>query len=79
MKDQTIFKMTFGTRYGNYEFMVNLPFGLTNAQTAFMTSMNPKYLENFVPVFMDDIMVYSKSKTKRLKHLRTIFQVLKTN
>jgi hypothetical protein len=65
--------MTFKTSYGNYEFMVNLPFRLTNAPTAFMTLMNSlfqKYLGNFVLVFMDDILVYSKSKTKHLEHLK---------
>jgi len=74
--------MVFKTSYGNYEFMVNLPFGLTNAPTTFMILMNSlfqKYLGNFVLVFMDDILVYSKSKTKDLKHLKTIFEILKMN
>jgi hypothetical protein len=52
------------------------------AQTAFMALMNSllqKYLGNFVLVLMDDILVYSKSKTKHLKHLTTIFEILKMN
>jgi len=44
-----------------------------------MNSLFQKYLGNFVLVFMDDILVYSKSKTKDLKHLKTIFEILKMN
>ncbi len=60
MKDQTILEMAFITNYYNYELMVNLPFGLTNVPTTFMTLMNSlfqKYLGSFVLMFMDDILV----------------------
>ncbi|GKA92648.1 putative nucleotidyltransferase, ribonuclease H [Tanacetum coccineum] len=56
--------MAFRTRYGHFEFTV-IPFGLTNAPTVFMDLMNQvckQYLDNFVIMFIDDILIYSKSK-----------------
>ena len=64
IKDEDIFKTTFRTRYGHYEFFF-MPFGLTNALTVFLCLMNNvlhKYLDKFLVVFMDDILIYSKSK-----------------
>ena len=70
--------MAFRTRYGHYEFVV-IPFGLTNALAVFMCLMNNvfhKYLDKFVVVFIDDILIYSKTKEEHEEHLKIILQVL---
>ena len=72
-------KTAFKTRYGHYEFMV-MPFGLTNAPAAFMDLMNrvfQPYLDRFIIVFIDDILVYSGSSKERSKHLRIVLQTLR--
>ena len=79
IKGEYIFKTAFKTRYGHYEFMV-MPFGLTNAPATFMCLMNnvlSKYLEKFVVVFIDDILIYSKMKEEHDEHLQMILQVLR--
>ena len=71
--------MAFRTRYGYYEFLV-LPFGLTNAPAAFMDLMNrlfKPYLDRFVIIFIDDILIYSKSRAEHEQHLRIILQTLR--
>ena len=79
IKNEDISKRTFRTSYGHYEFKV-VPFGLKNAPTVFMCLMNGfirKYLHNFLIVFMDDILIYSKTKEEHEEHLRLVMQVLR--
>ena len=62
--------MAFRTRYGHHEFLV-MPFELTNAPAAFMDLMNRvfhEYLDRFVIVFIDDILIYSKSQKENEEH-----------
>ena len=64
IKDEDIFKISFITRYRNYEFVV-MPFGLTNARGMLIRLINSvliKYLGNFVVTFIDYILIYSKTK-----------------
>jgi hypothetical protein len=79
IKEEYINKTTFRIRYGNYEFMV-VPSGLSNAPTIFMCLMNGvfrEYLNKFVIVFLDDILIYSKLEEEHGHHLRMVLQVLR--
>ena len=67
------------TRYGSYEFLV-MPFGLTNALATFLNLMNDvlfDYLDVFVVVYLDDIVVYKQTLKKYEKHMRMVFQQLR--
>nr|GEW32619.1 putative reverse transcriptase domain, ribonuclease H-like domain, aspartic peptidase domain protein [Tanacetum cinerariifolium] len=79
VREEDIPKTSFRTRYDHYEFQV-MPFGLTNAPAVFMDLMNwlcKLYLDKFVIVFIDDILIYSKSKKEHKGHLRQILNLLK--
>ena len=79
VREADIPKTTFRTRYGHFEFMV-MPFGLTNALAAFMDLMHrvfQPYLDLFVVVFVDDILIYSQSEEEHEDHLRVILQLLR--
>ncbi|GKB14237.1 putative reverse transcriptase domain-containing protein, partial [Tanacetum coccineum] len=76
VREEDIPKTAFRTRYGHYEFQV-IPFGLINAPTIFMDLMNQvckSYLDRFVIVFIDDILVYSKSRNEHEGHLKLIMR-----
>ena len=79
MQKSDVPKTAFRTRYGHYEFLV-MPFGLTNASALFMDLMNrvfQSYLDRFVIVFIDDILVYLGSSKEHSEHLRIVLQTLR--
>ncbi|GJV32677.1 putative reverse transcriptase domain-containing protein [Tanacetum coccineum] len=78
-REEDIPKTAFRTRYGRYEFKV-MPFGMTNAPAVFMDLMNrvcKPYLDNFLIVFIDDILIYYKNKKEHEGHLKLILRLLK--
>ncbi|GJR05327.1 putative reverse transcriptase domain-containing protein [Tanacetum coccineum] len=79
VQEEDIIKTGFRTRYGHYEFQV-MPFGLTNAPTIFIDLMNQvckQYLDRFVIIFIDEILIYSKSEEEHEEHLKLILELLK--
>jgi len=79
VKDEDMQKTAFRTRYGHYDYTV-MSFGVTNAPGVFMEYMNKifhAYLDHFVVVFIDDILIYSKTEEEHVEHLKIVLQVLK--
>ena len=79
IKEADVPKTAFTTRYGLYEFLV-LPFGLCNAPATFMRMMNNvlrPYLDTFVIVYLDDILIYSRNAEEHKQHLKTILELLR--
>ncbi|GJZ96910.1 putative reverse transcriptase domain-containing protein [Tanacetum coccineum] len=79
VREKDIPKIAFRTRYGHYEFQV-MSFGLTNTPAVFMDLMNQvckPYSDKFMIVFIDDILIYSKSKEEHAEHLKSILELLK--
>lgn len=81
IKEEDIAKPAFKTRYSNYEFVV-LPFGLTNAPATFMCLVNSifhQFLDKFVLIFINDILIYSQNMEEHKEHLHIVPQVLREN
>ena len=79
VRETDIPKTAFKTRYGYFEFTV-IPFGLMNAPVAFLHLMHrvfQSYLDQFVVVFVDDILIYSQSEWEHEYHLRIVLQLLR--
>ncbi|GJR54978.1 putative reverse transcriptase domain-containing protein [Tanacetum coccineum] len=79
VREEDIPKTAFRTRYDHYKFQV-MPFGLTNATAVFIDLMNrvcKPYMDKFIIVFIDDILIYSKNKEEHEEHLKQILELLK--
>ena len=81
IRDSNIPKTAFNTRNGKYEFLV-MPFGLTNAPTTFQTFVNNlfrEFLNKFIIIYLDDIVIYSNTYEEHIQHLRQVLEILRQN
>jgi hypothetical protein len=79
IKEEDIPKIAFNTHYGHYKFVV-MPFGVTNALAVFMDLMHrifSPFLDKFVVIFIDDILIYSKSPEEHARHLKLVLEELR--
>ena len=79
IKEKDIYKTYFWTKYQHYEFVV-VPFGFTNDPTTFIFLMNRvlrPYLDKFVIIFINDILIYSKNEEEHAEHLATLLRALR--
>ena len=79
IREDDILKTVFRMRYGHFEFLV-MPFGLTNALATFMDLMNrvfQSHLDRFIIVFIDGILIYSRTQEEHAEHLRIALQILR--
>ncbi|GBG75832.1 hypothetical protein CBR_g21076 [Chara braunii] len=79
IRQEDRYKTAFKTRYGHFEWLV-MPFGLTNAPTTFQAAMTTEFrhmLDRYVLIYLDDILVYSRSLDEHVEHLRTVLERLR--
>ena len=78
VRNEDVPKIAFRTRWGSYEFLV-MPFGVTNTPSQFMRlvqDIRRKYLDEFVIIFIDNILIFSRTTQEHYKHIRLVFQRL---
>ena len=81
MRDFDFEKTAFNTKYGQFEYLV-MPMGLSNAPATFQTLMNGifhEYIDRFLVIYMDDLLIFSKTREEHLQHIRAVLCKLREN